>query len=84
MSAINFKVVNAEGFGDYFDGISSQCVVNDSIVADWGSTNDPVFAEGLYYAQNSSCSINKMNGFERYIAPESRENYQSILFNNRY
>ena len=84
MSAINFKVVNAVGFGDYFDGISSQCVVNDSIVADWGSSNDPVFAEGLYYAQNSSCSVNKMNGFERYLAPENRKPYQSILFDSAY
>ncbi len=77
MAAINFKVVNSVGFGDYFDGISSQCVVNDSIVADWGDAADPVFAEGLYYAENASCSA--VNKFQPYQPLNQRESYQQLL-----
>ncbi|MEE4246399.1 MAG: S41 family peptidase [Kangiellaceae bacterium] len=59
MSAINFKVVNAVGFGDYFDGISSQCVVEDFIAGDWLASTDAIFAEGLRYAETGSCSVTK-------------------------
>jgi hypothetical protein len=78
MAAINFKVVNSEGYGDYFDGISSQCVVNDAIVADWGDLADPVLAEGLYFAENSACSANLK--FERVKPMDQRNSYRQLLF----
>ncbi len=84
MSAINFKVVNSEGYGDYFDGIASSCTVNDQIVAGWGSSSDPITAEAIYYAENASCSAAANKTFEPYIAPENRATFKELLFENRY
>ncbi|WMS85993.1 S41 family peptidase [Pleionea litopenaei] len=84
MSAINFKVTNANGFGDYFNGINAQCNVTDQIVADWGSLQDPVFAEGLYFAENDACS-NVNNYVVQKRSPSSQQkSMKELLFDNRY
>lgn len=54
--AINFEGQNAEGFGDYYDGLEADCKVEDALVGDWGDDNDPLLAEGLSYLENGSCS----------------------------
>jgi C-terminal processing protease CtpA/Prc len=54
--AINFQTQNSEGYGDYFDGLPADCVVEDQVVGDWGAETDPLFAEGLHFIQNGSCS----------------------------
>lgn len=56
LSAINFRTVNSLGQGDYFDGLSPTCSIEDEIVADWGSTDDPIFAEALSYLNTGNCS----------------------------
>jgi carboxyl-terminal processing protease len=56
LSAINFRTVNSLGEGDYFDGLAPTCPIEDQIVADWGSIEDPIFAEALSYVNTSSCS----------------------------
>ena len=56
LSAINFRTVNSLGQGDYLDGLSPNCPVEDQIVADWGSLQDPVFAEAVSYLNTGSCS----------------------------
>lgn len=64
--ALNFQMVNADGFGDYFDGLPVDCAAEDTITADWGHTRDPMLTEALYLLNNNSCSANGMN------IPESR------------
>ena len=54
--AINYQTQNAEGFGDYFDGLPVNCAADDLPVDDWGSTEDPLLAEALYYLENGQCS----------------------------
>lgn len=54
--AINFQTQNAEGDGDYYDGLDVDCPVNDVVTGDWGVDSDPLLAEGLHYLQNDSCS----------------------------
>ena len=56
LSAINFRTVNSLGEGDYFDGLAPTCPVEDAIVADWGSIEDPIFAEALSYLNTGACS----------------------------
>lgn len=53
--AINFETVNSEGEGRYFDGIAPTCRVTDRIVADWGSTDDPLTAAAVSYLENGQC-----------------------------
>ncbi|PLT23910.1 S41 family peptidase, partial [Pseudoalteromonas sp. MelDa3] len=54
--AINFKMVNSEGYGDYFNGLPADCYADDTINADWGDTKDPLLNEALYLLANNSCS----------------------------
>ena len=53
--AINFETTNALGVGGYFDGLPVTCDAEDLIVGDWGSIEDPLLREGLYYLNNNQC-----------------------------
>lgn len=55
LSAINFRTVNSLGQGEYFDGLPPTCQVQDQIVADWGSLDDPILAEAVNYLNTGSC-----------------------------
>lgn len=58
--AINFQTVNADGFGDYFDGLAPTCSAVDTVTTDWGDPADPLLAEALQYTQTNSCSPSQM------------------------
>ncbi|MGM0630853.1 MAG: S41 family peptidase [Pseudomonadota bacterium] len=53
--AINFETVNSEGEGQYYDGIAPNCSVEDEIVGDWGSSDDPLTAAANTYISSGSC-----------------------------
>lgn len=55
--AINFETVNSEGDGRYFDGIAPTCPVQDRIVADWGSFDDPLTAAARNYLETGNCPV---------------------------
>lgn len=54
--AINFQTANANGFGDYFDGLQPTCSATDTVRTDWGDPNDPLLGEALHFLSNGSCS----------------------------
>ncbi len=54
--AINFQTQNAIGFGDYFNGLTPDCALEETIPGDWGTESEALLAEGLYYLENDSCS----------------------------
>lgn len=72
--AINFQTQNAAGFGDYFDGLSVDCPVNDVVTGDWGVESDPLLAEGLHYLVNDSCSASAVG------SPHSRNGAAQAKF----
>lgn len=53
--AINFETVNSAGEGRYFDGLAPTCRVEDRLVADWGSTEDPLTGAAVNYLTTGSC-----------------------------
>ncbi|MDV6315449.1 S41 family peptidase [Idiomarina sp. HP20-50] len=53
--AINFETVNSEGEGKYYDGLAPDCSVEDQLVADWGSSEDPLTAAANTYISTGSC-----------------------------
>lgn len=55
--AINFQTQNAVGFGDYFDGLTADCSVDENITGDWGVVSEPMLAEAVYYLANNRCSF---------------------------
>jgi len=54
--AITHHNHNADGYGDFFDGIAVDCPAIDSVAGDWGSANDPMLSEALYLFENGQCS----------------------------
>ncbi len=68
--AITFQTVNAEGAGDYFDGLPVTCSASDLIVGDWGDPADPMLAEAAYHLTNGQCSAAGAVGSLRSIEAE--------------
>lgn len=54
--AINFETTNGEDQGGYFDGLPVTCSVQDNIVGDWGSLQDPLLKQGLDYLDTQQCN----------------------------
>ena len=54
--AINFQTTNADGYGDYFNGLQPTCTAIDTVRTDWGDPNDPLLGEALYYLDSGTCS----------------------------
>jgi len=52
---IEFQVVNAFEEGDYFDGLTPDCVVADTPRYPWGDVRDSQLAAALDYLQTGSC-----------------------------
>ncbi|NWO02509.1 MAG: PDZ domain-containing protein [Idiomarinaceae bacterium] len=55
--AINFETVNSEGEGKYYNGLAPTCSVEDQLVADWGSSEDPLTAAANTYISTGSCPV---------------------------
>ncbi len=55
--AINFETVNSEGNGQYYDGLTPDCSVDDAIVADWGEFADPLTGAARDYIINGQCPV---------------------------
>ncbi|NQZ86560.1 MAG: hypothetical protein HRT54_03155 [Colwellia sp.] len=58
--AITHHNHNADGFGDFFDGIAVDCPAVDSIAGAWGDLNDPMLSEAVYLLENNQCSNNQV------------------------
>jgi len=57
--AITHHNHNADGFGDFFEGIPVDCPAVDSIAGGWGDLNDPMLSEAVYLLENNQCSNNQ-------------------------
>ncbi|MCK7458267.1 S41 family peptidase [Idiomarina aminovorans] len=68
--AINFETVNSEGEGRYYDGIAPDCSVDDEIVADWGSPEDPLTAAANTYISTGSCPAESASALIKKSAQE--------------
>ncbi|MBT29499.1 MAG: hypothetical protein CMO01_07530 [Thalassobius sp.] len=52
ISPISFRVVNANGVGDYFSGIPVDSQIPDDISVDFGNTEEACLKEALYYLES--------------------------------
>lgn len=55
LSPIEFKTTNADGYGDYFSGITPRCVVSDDISHPLGDRNESMLKETLFFMKNGIC-----------------------------
>jgi C-terminal peptidase prc len=53
---IEFQIVNRDGDGDYFGGMSVDCRASDDIYHDFGDTNEAMLKEAAYLIEHGSCS----------------------------
>jgi len=70
--AITHHNHNADGEGDFFDGIPVDCPAIDTIEGGWGDLKDPMLAEAVYLLENKQCSDNKVTDGEM-LKPLYRE-----------
>ncbi len=54
--AVNFAAYNANGEGDYFDGLAADCPATDNVRIPFGDAADPMLSEALYLSANNRCS----------------------------
>lgn len=55
--AVNFKGVNAKGFGDFADGMAPTCAASDDYQHALGDPAEGMLALALQYRNNKSCSL---------------------------
>ncbi len=53
--AVDTKNANADGEGDYVEGLKPECVAEDDITHDFADTNETLFATAIYYMRNNQC-----------------------------
>lgn len=56
LAPVSFALVNADGQGDYFDGIAADCSAPDDIEHDLGEAEEGSLAEALHFIRTGSCS----------------------------
>jgi C-terminal peptidase prc len=56
LAPVAFSLVNANGEGDYFDGIAADCSAADDIEHDLGTTDESSLFEALHVIRTGSCS----------------------------
>ena len=54
ISPISFRVVNAEGVGDYFGGIPVNSQIPDDLSVDFGNVEEDCLKEALYYIETGN------------------------------
>lgn len=52
---MTFKMTNAAGYGDYFDGFAPTCPAVDDLSHPLGDSSESSLATALYYIANGSC-----------------------------
>lgn len=52
---ITFKIANASGYGDYFDGLPATCAATDDLAHPLGNAGEAGFATALDYIRNGNC-----------------------------
>jgi len=62
---IEFKGVNAKGYGDYADGFTATCPADDDFDHALGNTGEGMLSAALYNLQNNACSLSAAQGARR-------------------
>jgi C-terminal processing protease CtpA/Prc len=80
--AITHHNHNADGFGDFFDGIAVDCPAIDTVAADWGGAQDPMLAEAIHLLENGQCS-NRENRNDKQLKPLYKNDRYRQLYQNQ-
>jgi len=53
---IEFQILNSQGVGGYFNGITPNCQIADDLTHNLGDSDEAMLNEAIYYINNGSCS----------------------------
>lgn len=56
LAPVAFSIVNANGEGDYFDGIDADCPAGDDLAANMGEPQEASLSEALHVVRTGTCS----------------------------
>lgn len=62
MNPVSFRVLNADGEGDFYDGFAPDCFADDLLTAELGSETESTLAEALHLMETGSCSASPSAG----------------------
>ncbi len=80
---ITFKAVNANGIGDYYDGLPVDKEVVDGLDKDWGDPEEARYKEAVHYIVNgsftSSASSRQLSNFYRTKTLNMMQGFQAEI-----
>lgn len=76
---IEFKGVNAKGYGDYADGFSPTCPVNDDFNRALGDSSEGMLSAALYNLEHNACSLTAAQSARRSALASSARSAQPRL-----
>jgi carboxyl-terminal processing protease len=81
LAPVAFKLVNANGEGDFFGGIPPDCRAADDVEHDLGSAEEASLAEALTFVRTGACSAPQTARAERVAGPPPARavGWQSLL-----
>ncbi len=71
---VSFRTTNANGYGDYFDGLAVDQTANEGLAYNWGDPLEPNLAQALYYIEHDSYNYSKSSSFHQ----KSTQNLTSL------
>lgn len=57
MRPTSFRIANADGFGEYFDGLPADCAAADDLNVAVGADNDPNMVAAMSYLNTGACPV---------------------------
>jgi hypothetical protein len=81
LAPVAFSLVNADGKGDYFDGIAADCGAPDDIEHDLGAADEGSLAEVFQVIRTGSCSATAevSRTLRAPLRPERAVGFQSLI-----
>lgn len=81
LAPVSFKLVNVDGYGDYFDGIAADCVAADDAEHDLGAADEASLREALSVIRTGSCSAaaTSLRSLRRAAAPRQAVGWQAVV-----
>jgi carboxyl-terminal processing protease len=69
---LSFRGRNADGFSDYFDGLTPQCLASDTFNAELGVATESLLSAALSYLKTGACAPSGVTGIQTKEANAAR------------
>jgi carboxyl-terminal processing protease len=77
---VTFKIVNASGNGDYFDGIFPDKIADDDITHDFSDRNEACLKEAISYLETGAFTGKGMPEYRRKVSFSEKPSWMNNTF----